>query len=45
MVNIRGKRCGHRGCTKSASYGVEGSSKGAELCFQHPKEGMVDIVN
>ena len=42
MVDEASKRCGHQGCTKQPSYGVEGTKK-AELCSQHAAEGMVNV--
>ncbi len=35
--------CSH-GCTKRASFGVEGTKK-VEFCKDHAQDGMVDLVN
>ena len=35
-------KCHHDGCTKWASFGMEGTKK-AELCSDHASEGMVDV--
>ncbi len=34
--------CHHDGCTKGASFGVDGS-KEAELCCEHKRDGTVDL--
>ena len=38
------RRCTHTGCTKQSSYGVAGTKK-KEFCFDHKKDGMVDVRN
>ncbi|CAN0041536.1 unnamed protein product [Pylaiella littoralis] len=42
MVDVKNKRCTHRGCTKQPSYGVAGT-KTAEFCSGHAKGGMVNV--
>ena len=46
MVNAfnNNKSCGHPGCNKYRTHGVEGS-KTTEFCAGHAKEGMVNVVN
>ena len=35
-------RCGHHGCIKQPSYGVDGSNR-KEFCPEHKRDGMVDL--
>ena len=44
MVGLINKRCGHHGCRKQPSFGVDGSNK-KEFCFEHKRGGMVCINN
>ena len=41
-MNVISKRCGHRGCNKQPTYGMEGTKK-TERCSQHTRQGMVQV--
>ena len=43
-MDVTHKSCGHPGCNKQPTYGVEGT-KTAELCSQHAREGMVNVIS
>ncbi|CAN0057130.1 unnamed protein product, partial [Pylaiella littoralis] len=44
MVNVRSRKCAHRGCTKEPRFGVAGT-KTAEFCSGHAKDGMVNVCH
>jgi len=42
MVDLRSKRCLHRGCSKVPSFGVDGSNR-SEFCSEHKRDWMVVV--
>ena len=44
MIDIRSKKCSHKGCNKQPSFNIEGQTK-ALYCATHKKEGMIDVKN
>ncbi|CAM9718416.1 unnamed protein product, partial [Ectocarpus sp. 12 AP-2014] len=44
MQDVIHKGCGHPGCIKRPSFGIDGSKK-AEFCSQHSQQGMVNVVS
>ena len=43
MVDVKKKRCAHRGCAKQPPHGLDDGSKKAEYCSQHAKDGVVNV--
>ncbi|CAM9333960.1 unnamed protein product [Scytosiphon promiscuus] len=43
MVDVRSKRCGHRGCTTRPSYATDDGSRTPVFCRRHAEQGMVDV--
>ena len=44
MVDLKNKTCGHKGCTKQPSFGVDGSSM-KEFCSDHERVGVVNVAH
>lgn len=42
MIDLKHKKCMHESCTKSTSFGFEGT-KAATRCAEHKLEGMIDL--
>jgi len=44
MVDLIHKRCGHHGCSRQPSFGVDDSKK-PEFCSEHKRDGMIAVRN
>ena len=42
-MNVVSKRCGHPGCNKVRSFGLEGNKR-VEFCARHKREGVLYLV-